>query len=75
MGQYGSVDDMKLRAVDFQAQQVNFDELFLGLGLEKVAKIRTLMENVGDFREAMHVTESSAAQSIQNLEIITSVHP
>ena len=63
-----AVDAMKKGAVDYLEKPVNFDELFLRL--EKISEIKALMKNAGDLREAMNVTESSAAQTIQNLEMI-----
>jgi DNA-binding NtrC family response regulator len=65
-----AVDAMKKGAVDYLEKPVNFDELFLRL--EKISEVKALMKNAGDLREAMDVTESSAAQTIQNLEIINS---
>ncbi len=65
-----AVDAMKKGAVDYLEKPVNFDELFLRL--EKISEVKALMKNAGDLREAMNVTESSAAQTIQNLEIINS---
>lgn len=64
-----AVDAMKKGAVDYLEKSVNFDELFLRL--EKIAEVKALMKNAGDLREAMSVTEHSAAQTIQELEIIT----
>ena len=63
-----AVDAMKKGAVDYLEKPVNFDELFLRL--EKISEVKALMKNAGDLREAMNVTESSAAQTIQDLEII-----
>jgi DNA-binding NtrC family response regulator len=65
-----AVDAMKKGAVDYLEKPVNFDELFLRL--EKISEVKALMKSAGDLREAMDVTESSAAQTIQNLEIINS---
>ncbi|MBV5317711.1 MAG: sigma-54-dependent Fis family transcriptional regulator [Desulfobulbaceae bacterium] len=65
-----AVDAMKKGAVDYLEKPVNFDELFLRL--ERIAEVKALMKNAGDLREAMDVTESSAAQTIQNLEITNS---
>jgi two-component system OmpR family response regulator len=65
-----AVDAMKKGAVDYLEKPVNFDELFLRL--EKISEVKALMKNAGDLREAMDVTESSAAQTIQDLEIINS---
>lgn len=65
-----AVDAMKKGAVDYLEKPINFDELFLRL--EKIAEVKALMKNAGDLREAMNVTESSAAQTIQDLEIVNS---
>lgn len=65
-----AVDAMKKGAVDYLEKPVNFDELFLRL--EKIAEVKAMLKNAGDLREAMTVTESSAAQTIQDLEIINS---
>lgn len=65
-----AVDAMKKGAVDYLEKPVNFDELFLRL--EKIAEIKAMLKNAGDLREAMTVTEHSAAQTIQDLEIINS---
>ncbi len=62
-----AVDAMKKGAVDYLEKPVNFDELFLRL--DKIAQLRSLVRNADDLRNAMDVTESSAAQTIQNLEI------
>ena len=58
---------MKKGAVDYLEKPVNFDELFLRL--DKIAQLRSLVRNADDLRNAMDVTESSAAQTIQDLEI------
>lgn len=63
-----AVDAMKKGAIDYLEKPINFDELFLRL--EKIAEVRALMKNAGDLREAMNVTEQSAAQTIQDLELI-----
>lgn len=65
-----AVDAMKRGAVDYLEKPINFDELLLRL--EKIAEVKALMKNAGDLREAMNVTETSAAQTIQDLEIVTS---
>jgi len=62
-----AVDAMKKGAVDYLEKPVNFEELFLRL--EKIAQLKSLVRNADDLRNAMDVTESSAAQTIQNLEI------
>lgn len=65
-----AVDAMKKGAVDYLEKPINFDELFLRL--EKIAEVKALLKNAGDLREAMTVTENSAAQTIQDLEMINS---
>lgn len=62
-----AVDAMKKGAVDYLEKPVNFDELFLRL--DKIAEVNSLIKNAGDLREAMDVTETTAAKTIQNLEI------
>ncbi len=62
-----AVDAMKKGAVDYLEKPINFEELFLRL--DKIAQVRALIRNAGDLREAMDVTEASAAQTIQQLEI------
>ena len=65
-----AVDAMKKGAVDYLEKPVNFDELFLRL--EKIWEVNSLVKNADDLREAMDVTESSAARTIQDLEMINS---
>jgi len=65
-----AVNAMKKGAADYLEKPVNFDELFLRL--DKIAQLRSLVRNADDLRNAMDVTESSAAQTIQNLEITAS---
>ncbi|HHB77548.1 MAG TPA: sigma-54-dependent Fis family transcriptional regulator [Desulfobulbus sp.] len=62
-----AVDAMKKGAVDYLEKPVNFDELFLRL--EKIAQLKSLVRSADDLRNAMDITESSAAKTIQNLEI------
>ncbi len=62
-----AVAAMKKGAVDYLEKPVNFDELFLRL--DKIAEIQSLVRNADDLREAMDVTEASAARTIQELEI------
>ncbi len=64
-----AVDAMKKGAADYLEKPVNFDELFLRL--DKIAQLKSLVRNADDLRNAMDITESSAAQTIQNLEIVT----
>lgn len=62
-----AVDAMKKGAVDYLEKPVNFDELFLRL--EKIAQLKSLVRSADDLRNAMEITESSAARTIQDLEI------
>ena len=62
-----AVEAMKKGAVDYLEKPVNFEELFIRL--EKISEVKSLIRNADDLREAMDVTESSAAQTIQYLEI------
>jgi len=65
-----AVDAMKKGAVDYLEKPINFDELFLKL--DKIAEVKAMLKNAGDLREAMNVTELSAALTIQELEIVNS---
>jgi len=65
-----AVEAMKKGAVDYLEKPINFDELFLRL--DKIAEVKAMLKNAGDLREAMNVTELSAAQTIQELEIANS---
>nr|WP_320012863.1 response regulator [uncultured Desulfobulbus sp.] len=67
-----AVEAMKKGAVDYLEKPINFDELFLRL--EKIAEVKALMKNAGDLREAMDVTETSAAHTIQALEMSNAEH-
>ena len=62
-----AVDAMKKGAVDYLEKPVNFDELFIRL--EKINQLKSLVRSADDLRNAMEVTESSAARTIQDLEI------
>ncbi|MCK5509791.1 MAG: response regulator [Desulfobacterales bacterium] len=68
---YASIDTavtaMKQGAFDYLQKPINFDELFLLL--DKISNLKKLDKAAGDLREAMDVTESNAAQTIQNLEM------
>ena len=68
---YASVDNaveaMKKGATDYLQKPINFDELFLRL--DKISHLKKLMKDAGDLREAMDVTERSAGQTIQDLEM------
>ncbi len=65
-----AVEAMKKGAVDYLEKPINFTELFLRL--EKISTVRSIMRNAEDLRQAMDVTESTAAYTIQNLEITAS---
>lgn len=65
-----AVAAMKKGAVDYLEKPIHFDELFLRL--EKIWEVKSLQKSAGDLREAMQVTETSAAQTIQDLEMINS---
>ena len=71
---YASVDNaveaMKKGATDYLQKPINFDELFLRL--DKISHLKKLMKDAGDLREAMDVTERSAGQTIQDLEMTVS---
>ncbi len=62
-----AVDAMKKGAADYLQKPVNTDELLLRL--EKIGNMKALFKNVGDLRDAMDVTERSASQTIQDLEM------
>ncbi len=62
-----AVEAMKKGASDYLEKPINFTELFLRL--EKISTMRSIMRNAEDLRQAMDVTESTAAYTIQNLEM------
>ena len=63
-----AVEAMKKGAADYLEKPINFTELFLRL--EKIANTRSLLRSAEDLRQAMEVTESTAAETIQNLEVL-----
>ncbi len=65
-----AVSAMKKGAADYLEKPVNFEELFLRL--EKINELRSLIRNADDLRNAMDVTESTAAQTIGDLELLVS---
>ncbi|MDY6879070.1 MAG: response regulator [Desulfatiglans sp.] len=71
---YASVDTaikaMKKGASDYLQKPINFDELILRL--EKISTMKSLVKNASDLRDAMDVTESHAAETIQELELLVS---
>ena len=65
-----AVEAMKKGAVDYLQKPINFDELVLRL--EKINAIKSLAKDANDLREAMDVTEITAAQTIQSQELMIS---
>ena len=63
-----AIEAMKKGAVDYLQKPINFDELFLRL--DKIRNLKMLIKNASDLREAMDVTEKTAAETIQDLEIL-----
>jgi two-component system, OmpR family, response regulator len=66
-----AVAAMKKGAADYLQKPVNTDELLLRLG--KISNMKALVKNVGDLRDAMDVTEKSASETIQDLEMRVSL--
>lgn len=64
-----AVEAMKKGAADYLEKPINFTELFLRL--EKISTMRSLLRSAQDLRQAMDVTENTAAETIQNLELIS----
>jgi two-component system, OmpR family, response regulator len=62
-----AVAAMKKGASDYLQKPINFDELMIRLG--KISNMKQLVKNADDLREAMDITERSAGETIQNLEI------
>jgi two-component system, OmpR family, response regulator len=62
-----AVEAMKKGASDYLEKPINFTELFLRL--EKISTMHGLLRSAEDLRQAMDVTESTAAETIQNLEV------
>ncbi|MBN1850795.1 MAG: response regulator [Deltaproteobacteria bacterium] len=65
-----AVEAMKKGATDFLTKPINFDELIIRLN--KIDDMRALIKAATDLRNAMEVTEKSAADTIQELEIMLS---
>lgn len=65
-----AVEAMKKGAVDYLQKPVNFDELMLRL--QRISTLKSLRKDASDLREAMDVTENTAAQTIHDLEILVS---
>lgn len=62
-----AVAAMKKGAADYLEKPINFDELFLRM--DKIANLKSLIRSAKDIEQAMSVTESEAATTIQNLEM------
>lgn len=62
-----AVEAMKKGASDYLEKPINFTELFLRL--ERISTMRGLLRSAEDLRQAMDVTESTAGETIQNLEV------
>ena len=71
---FGSIDNvieaMKKGATDYLQKPINFDELLLRL--DKISGLKKLLKNANDLRDAMDVTETVSAQTIQALEMTVS---
>jgi two-component system, OmpR family, response regulator len=65
-----AVEAMKKGAVDYLEKPINFDELFLRLN--KIKNVKGILKNALDLQQAMDVTEHTASETIQNLEILAS---
>ena len=63
-----AVEAMKKGASDYLEKPINFTELFLRL--QKISTMKGLLRSAEDLRQAMDVTESTAAETIQNLEVV-----
>ncbi len=64
-----AVEAMKKGATDYLEKPINFDELFLRL--DKIINLKSIMRNALDLQQAMDVTEHTASETIQNLEMRT----
>jgi two-component system OmpR family response regulator len=65
-----AVEAMKKGATDFLTKPINFDELIIKLN--KIDDVRALAKAARDLRNAMDVTEKSASDTIQELEVMIS---
>ncbi len=62
-----AVEAMKKGASDYLEKPINFDELFLRI--DKIINVKNILRNAMDLQQAMDVTEHTASETIQNLEI------
>ena len=71
MTAFGSIENaveaIKKGAADYLRKPLNFDELFIKL--TKIGNMKRLIEDAGDLREAMDITEKNASETIQELEM------
>jgi DNA-binding NtrC family response regulator len=65
-----AVEAMKKGATDFLTKPINIDELIMRLN--KIETVKSLAKAATDLRNAMDVTEKSAANTILELEIMIS---
>ncbi len=64
-----AVEAMKKGATDYLEKPINFDELFLRL--DKIINTKAILRNAMDLQQAMDVTENTASETIQYLEMQT----
>ncbi len=62
-----AVAAMKKGASDYLEKPINADELLLRI--DKIANVRSILHSARDIQQAMVVTESEAAKTIQDLEL------
>lgn len=62
-----AVAAMKKGAADYLEKPINFDELLLRM--EKITNLKSILRNAQDLGQAMTVTETEAASTIQDLEM------
>jgi DNA-binding NtrC family response regulator len=63
-----AVEAMKKGAADYLQKPVDLDEL--NLRLEKILILKSAVDDASNLREAMAVTEKTASQTIQDLEML-----
>jgi two-component system, OmpR family, response regulator len=61
-----AVKALRQGATDYLSKPLNFEEL--ALQLERIKEVRALYRTFGDLRNALEVTENSAAETISSLE-------
>ena len=65
-----AVEAMKKGAVDYLQKPVNLDEL--KFRLDRISTMKSVVKDASNLREAMDITEKSASQTIQDLEMMVS---